>query len=90
MRISAELRRETTVHLTTSSSGSIVRATAPLLDRLMMVDTPFAVPMRPEVARLRPASCLLECPLVGVDRKRPAHDQGVAFDPGCVKTSCLL
>jgi hypothetical protein len=51
---SAELRRETTVHLTTSSSGSIVRA-APLLDRLITVDTPFAVPMRPEVAPLRHA-----------------------------------
>jgi hypothetical protein len=48
---------------------------APLLDRLILVDTPFAVPMRPEVARLRHAE---ECPLIG---QTGAHGQNGAFDP---------
>src|ERR1700761_7823142 len=32
--------------------------------------------------RLKPAECLLECPLVGADRKRPAPHRRVANDPG--------
>jgi hypothetical protein len=51
---------------------------APLLDRLILVDTPFAVPMRPEVARLRHAEGHLECPLIG---QTGAHGQNGAFDP---------
>ena len=52
---------------------------APLLDRLTLVDTPFAVPMRPEVAaRLRHAEGHLEYPLIG---QTSAHGQNGAFDP---------
>jgi hypothetical protein len=51
---------------------------APLLDRLTLVDTPFAVPMRPEVARLRHAEGHLEYPLIG---QTGAHGQNGAFDP---------